>query len=185
MHKFLLLSVLALLLSSCGLVSAPPPTCDISTASPLTIYKRASAAADVFGTLAPGETFQATAKTADGFYGFDPGVAQAGNSGLFRLRWVLKTNDLNTSAGCASLRTVVAPITGICYAMFMGATPIYSSPDTASVRVITLQLNDYAMAIAHNPGWYTLDLNVGSPTITRIGYLEESKLGGLNGPCEF
>jgi hypothetical protein len=150
----------------------------------VTAYQRASAAAEEFGTLSPGETLAPTARTADGFYGFDPGVAQAGNVGLFRLRWVLKTVDVSLSPGCASLPVVVAPIASICYAMMMQDTPIYTTPDNTSAPVTIMHLDDYAMVTAHDPGWYTLDLNVASPSMDAPGYLEESQLGGFNGPCD-
>jgi hypothetical protein len=203
MRKMLVVSVLAALLASCmptpTPTPAPPPTaapptatptaavsasCDISATGPVTIYTRASAAADQFGTLGSGETVQATARTADGFYGFDPGVAQAGNVGPFRLRWALKTHDLTLGADCSGLPVVVAPIAGICYAMMMQDTPIYTSADTTSAVLTTMHLNDYAMVTAHDPGWYTLDLNVASPGMDSLGYMEDGMLGGFNGPCD-
>lgn len=193
MRRLLFFAILGALLASCTPVTpAPTPTatpapsgsCDLTTANPVTVYQRASAAADDFGTLTPADTVNPSAKTADGFYGFDPGVAQAGNVGLFRLRWVLKTVDISLSSGCAGIPTVVAPIAGICYAMMMGDTPIYSSPDNTSALVTTLHLNDYAMVTAHNSGWYTLDLNVASPSTDSLGYLDEGQLGGINGSCE-
>jgi hypothetical protein len=185
MRQLLLFAAVSVLVAACLPTSTPAPTgsCDISTANPVSVYSRPSAAADQFGTLAPGETMHATSRTADGFYGFDPGVAQAGNIGIFRLRWVLRTNDVSTSAGCAGIPTVVGPITGICYAMFAVDTPLYSSPTSSSAQVATFHSGDYAMLTAHNPGWYTLDLNVGSPSLNHIGYLQESALGGFNGPC--
>ncbi len=187
MRKLFLLVALSILLIGCLPTPTPTPapsgSCDISVANPAPIYKRPSAAADEFSTLSPGETVQATAKTADGFYGFDPGVAQAGNVGIFRLRWVLRTHDMSTSAGCAGIPTVVGPITGICYAMIDHDTPIYSSAATSSALVTTLHSGDYAMIAAQAPGWFTLDLNVGSPSMNNLGYLQESDLGGFNGPC--
>ena len=193
MYRFLLLTMHASLLASCmptatvtpSQTPSPSGPCDLSFVNPVAIYNRASAAADVFGTVGPGETFQPSAKTADGFYGFEPGDAQAGNVGLFRLRWVLKTIDVTTSTGCTNLPTVVAPIAGICYAMMIEDTPIFSSPDTTSALVTTMHMNDYAMITAHNPGWFTLDLNVASTSLDSLGYSEESKLGGFNGPCSF
>lgn len=186
MSKFLLLITLFTVLVACT-PTTPTATasCTISATNAVTIYQRASAAANQFSTLSSGETVEASAKTADGFYGFEPGIAQAGNVGLFRLRWVLKTNDVTTSSGCASIPTVVAPIAGICYDMMMEDTPIYSSPNTTSTLVTTMHAKDYAMVIAHNPGWYTLDLNVASPSKNSLGYVEETKLGGFNGPCSF
>jgi hypothetical protein len=142
-----------------------------------------SAAADVFGTLAS-ETVTATAKTADGFYGFDPGVAQAGNSGLYRLRWVLKTHDVTTTPGCASIPTVVGPIAGLCYAMLMTDTPVYSSADTTSSILVTLHIGDFVMVTAHDTGWFTTDLNVGTAGMDSIGHIEEGIIGGLKGACD-
>jgi len=183
MQRFLIFAILATLVVSCGQPPTQTVSCDLTAINPATIYQRPSAASDVFDTLGSGSTIQPTAKTADGFYGFNPGIAQAGNVGLFRLRWVLKTIDVTASSGCASLPIVVAPIAGICYDMMMGDTPIYSNPDTTSALVTTMHLNDYAMIIAHNSGWFILDLNVASPSIDKLGYLEENKLGGYNGPC--
>lgn len=183
MHRFLLLTVLGFLVVSCRPTATPAVSCDLTPTHSVTLYQRPSAASDVFGTFGPGGAIHPTAKTADGFYGFDPGIAQAGNVGLFRLRWVLKTIDITATTGCASLPAVVAPIAGICYDMMMGDTPIYSSPDTTSTPVTTMHLNDYAMVIAHITGWYILDLNVASPSMDNLGYIEETKLGGFNGPC--
>jgi len=195
MRKLLCIPMLAALFTSCMPTPTAPPltvtptaaasaSCDISATAPVTVYRLPSAAADEFGTLGPGETVQATARTADGFYGFDPGVAQAGNVGLFRLRWALKTHDLTLGPGCSGLPTVVAPIAGICYGMMVQDTPVYSSPDTTSALVTTLHLDDYAMVTTHDPGWYTLDLNVASPSTDSLGYMEEGLLGGFHGPCE-
>lgn len=196
MRKLVVFAAIALLLSACLPTSTPtplPPTptptpagpCTITTVNnPATIYQRASAAADQFGTLAVGQSETATNKTADGFYGFDPGVAQAGNFGLFHQRWVLKTIDVTTTAGCAAIPVVVAPIAGICYAMFDHDTTLYSSANTSSSHVATYHLGDYAMITAHTTGWFTLDLNVGSQPMNSLGYLQESDLGGFNGPCD-
>lgn len=185
MKKLVPLIVFALLLASCiPTPTALPPAgdCLVSAVNGAPVYMRASAAADVFGYLG-GETVQATVRTADGFYGFDPGVAQAGNVGLFRMRWVLKTHDVTLSEGCASLPVVTPPIAGICYAMIMTDVPIYSAPDAASSVLLTMHSGDYAMLTASAPGWYTLDLNVGTPALDSLGYLQEGDLGGLNGPC--
>lgn len=181
MRKLISLLVLALLLTSCVPHPTPTPTCDITATAHVTVYMRASVASDEFGIL--GETVQATVRTADGFYGFDPGVAQGGNIGLFRMRWVLKTHDLTTSAGCANLPVVIPPIAGICYAMIMSDVPVYSSPDTTSSVLLTMHSGDYAMMAGGDSGWYTLDLNVGTPAIDNLGYIEDGNLGGFNGPC--
>jgi hypothetical protein len=198
-----LLAPISLLLVSCLLAPALTPTpagalpptqtpaasgagsCTITVANnPATVYNRPSASADQFGMLQVGETAEPTAKTADSFYGFEPGVAQAGNIGIFRLRWILKTHDVSTTGGCASIPTVVGPISGICYAMIGSDSSIYTSASASSAQIATYHSGDYAMITAHAAGWFTLDLNVGSPSMDDIGYLKESDLGGLNGPCD-
>ncbi|NTW37923.1 MAG: hypothetical protein HGB17_17840, partial [Syntrophobacteraceae bacterium] len=175
MRKLISLFVLALLLTSCAPTPAPTGTCEITPTTSVIAYTRASAASDEFGILS--ETVQATVRTADGFFGFDPGVAQAGNVGLFRMRWVLKTSNLTTSAGCADLPVVVPPIAGICYAMIMSDVPVYSSPDATSSVLLTMHSGDYAMMAGGDSGWYTLDLNVGTPAIDNLGYIEDGNLG--------
>jgi len=159
-------------------------TCNLTAVEALPVYNRASVAGGLFGTLEAGASVEATVRTADGFYGFDPGVAQAGNAGLFRLRWVLKTTGLTTTTGCAALPVVTPPISGVCYAMIMGDVPVRSGPDVAADTIITMRLGDYAMVTAVNAGWYALDLNVGTAGIDSLGYLQEADLGGLNGPCD-
>lgn len=54
-------------------------------------------------------------KTADGWWGFEPGVAQAASSGLFRLRWVLEgTSGLTFGGDCEGVPVVPGPEAGVC-----------------------------------------------------------------------
>jgi hypothetical protein len=68
----------------------------------ITAYRLPDDSSDVFGTISAGETHDALARTADGWVGFDPGVAQAANVGLARHRWIL----LNASITPACLTTI-------------------------------------------------------------------------------
>jgi hypothetical protein len=147
------------------------------------IFFRASASSGRFGRLRATESVEATVQTADGFYGFEPGVAQADNIGLFRMRWVLKTHDLTTSSGCAELPVVTAPISGICYAMITVETPIHSRAATSSSVLVTLQPDDYVMVRSRARSWYLVDLNVGTAGTDVQGFLAADQLGGLSGPC--
>ena len=191
MRKFIVLIILGMLLTACIPQTVPPapltPTpsgpCEISTTSSVIAYMLPSAGSEEFGAIGPGETYTATAKTADGFYGFEPGVMQGGNTGIYRLRWVLKTHDLTTTPGCASIPTVAGPIDGLCYAMFMGDTPVYTSADTGSAVVTTLTVEDFVMVTGHPSGWFSVDLNVGSESMDNIGFIEEGVIGGLKGAC--
>jgi hypothetical protein len=51
-------------------------------------YRLPDFASDVFGVVSSGDSYEALAWTADGWVGFDPGVAQAGNIRLAHHRWV-------------------------------------------------------------------------------------------------
>jgi hypothetical protein len=90
----------------------PTADCIITTSADTLVYVQPNFTT-VFGTLPAKSSVKATAKTIDGWYGFDPGVAQAGNQGLDRLRWVPAGNpagnSMTTSAGCQSLTTVSYP----------------------------------------------------------------------------
>jgi hypothetical protein len=78
MYRFPLLTMLAILLASCmptatvtpSQTPSPSGPCDLSFVNPVDIYNRASAAADVFGTVGPGETFQPSAKNRGWFLWF-------------------------------------------------------------------------------------------------------------------
>ena len=52
-----------------------------------TAYRESSTTTEVFGTSTAGDELMATVITIDGWVGFDPGVAQAGNIGRARHRW--------------------------------------------------------------------------------------------------
>jgi len=76
-------------------ITIPPLTnsgtgsCWVTNQDSLTAYRESSATAEVFGTAEAGMSAMALARTKDGWLGFDPGVAQAGNQGRARLRWYL------------------------------------------------------------------------------------------------
>ena len=157
--------------------------CKLFAEEDSTIYQRPSAAADVFGTLAAGESVQPAVKTSDGFYGFDPGVAQAGNVGIFRNRWILKTYRVSTEGDCANLPVVVGPIANLCYVMIMVDAPVYTSPDSSSSEITTLIPGDYAMATGSSADWVKVDLNVSSRNIAAIAWVKIENIG-YNGNCE-
>jgi len=89
---YLILAAITISLAAAGCTSGP---CEITANEPLTIYRLPDAASDVFSTLPAGETREVLAYTANGFVGFDPGFAQAGNIGLYHHRWVLLNASLS------------------------------------------------------------------------------------------
>ncbi len=68
-----------------------------------TIYYQPDTTSDVFATISDGVTAQAVARTGppDRWIGFDPGVAQADNIGMDRLRWVLPEPEMIVLGGPA------------------------------------------------------------------------------------
>ncbi len=162
----------------------PSGPCTIVAAGEVPAYFRPSVASGVFGTMQAGESYPVEAKTADGWYGFEPGVAQAANTGLFRLRWVQEgTSGLTVEGDCSGVPVVVGPEAGVCYLMPMASTPVYESPDAASAILATLELNDYAAVVARSPGWAQVDLSQGNTGQDVVGWVEESAFN-FNGPCE-
>ena len=179
MKRIFLILAFVLFLTACK----PKTPCKLTAIDAVDAYTRPSAAADVFGTLSAGESVNPAVKTADGFYGFDPGVAQAGNVGVFRNRWVLKTYQVTLSGNCAGVPIVVGPITNLCYAMSMGDTLVYTSNDTTSPEITTLHSGDYSHVLEKDSGWVKVDLNVGSPSLDQVGWVQEGDIG-YNGGCE-
>jgi hypothetical protein len=84
-NLFLMILCLSIITILTGCYGGP---CNFSGTEPLTVYRLPDLSSDVFGTLSGGETHEILAYTADGWIGFDPGFAQAGNIGLAHHRWV-------------------------------------------------------------------------------------------------
>lgn len=89
----LALLLLGVLLAGC----TPTGPCEFTANTPLTAYRLPVSTSMVFGTVSSGDTYEVLARTADGWLGFDPGIAQAGNMGLARPRWVRLNASLSPS----------------------------------------------------------------------------------------
>jgi len=93
--------VSALLIVGVFLAACTPPAssepCMFAANEDLTVYRLPDVSSGVFGTMSSGDTYEALAQTADGWVGFDPGVAQAGNVGLARHRWILLNATVSPS----------------------------------------------------------------------------------------
>jgi hypothetical protein len=157
--------------------------CALVVSKEITAYTRPSWQATVFGQLPAGERAPVSAATADGWLGFDPGVAQAANVGPFRLRWVPKSDALKLEGACGNLPVIEGPPAGVCFQMFMEDAPIYAEPSASSAVVATARAEDYAQVIGASDKWLHLDLSVGSMKRNAKGWIERSK-ANFNGPCE-
>ena len=81
----LLLAVLIVSLIAAGCTPSGP--CEFTQHMAMQVYRLPDASSEFQGTMV-GETHTVLAWTADGWLGFDPGIAQAGNIGLAHHRWV-------------------------------------------------------------------------------------------------
>lgn len=98
-YHFLLAAALltmTMLLTACA-PSPPSEPCTFTLNDSATAYRLPDKTSDVFGVASSGETFAALARTADGWLGFDPGIAQAGNIGLAHHRWIQLNATLSPS----------------------------------------------------------------------------------------
>jgi len=86
-------------------VSAAPPAgqgCEIAPADSngATAYTQADLNSPVFGTIAVGQYVEVLGRTLNGWYGFDPGISQGGNTGAARLRWLPLNTRLIYRGNC-------------------------------------------------------------------------------------
>jgi hypothetical protein len=158
--------------------------CTLVADGDITIFDRPSLLAQVFSTMGAGFSIEVGAQSADGWLGFDPGVAQAANMGSFRLRWVDPHSAIHLEGTCQDLPLVWAPPPGVCFIMPMEETTVYSSPDSSSTPLATLAPGYFAAVLGHTGGdWSQVDLSPGNTGLTGTGWIDVSSLN-YNGPCD-
>lgn len=158
--------------------------CEISVPAGVNIYTRPSTEADLFYTTGEAEQMPpALARTADGWIGFDPGVAQAANVGPFRLRW-LEESQTKLDGDCRTLPVIVGPPPGVCFNMIVVPTDVHSSPEQTTTVLITLNPGDYAELLGTTPdqSWARISLLRGNPSQDLLGWVDIASLN-VNGPC--
>ena len=158
--------------------------CTATAVAEAAVYSRPDMAASLFGTLSAGESVFPAVQSTEGWLGFDPGVAQAGNVGVFRNRWVYPDENLSVSGDCAGLPVAPVISSTACYTMAMFDTPVFSAPDASSNLVLTLSVEGFAAVAARNAaGWVQIDLNDSSQPLAADGWIEPSAIN-FNGPCD-
>jgi hypothetical protein len=159
--------------------------CTPTATSAFDVYTRPSLTADVFGTIGPGfPPISIGGRTADGWLGFDPGVAQAANIGVFRLRWIPPGAPMTLAGDCASVPVEPwVPAPGVCYQMSMGPLEVHAAADSASAVVHTLMVEEFvAVQGQTGTGWLFVDGDDGNvPGVA--GWIPELEMN-VNGPCE-
>ena len=86
-YKNILILVLITLTVGIAAAGCVPSPCEFTEHMAMQVYRLPDASSEFLGTMV-GETHTVLAWTANGWIGFDPGIAQAGNIGLAHHRWV-------------------------------------------------------------------------------------------------
>jgi hypothetical protein len=160
-------------------------TCTLLTTEATVLYDRPSAEAQVFSEVDADFTAVVIGRTADGWVGFDPGVAQAANVGVFRMRWV-HFDEVTLNGDCVSVpQAGWVPEPDLCYTMPMNNVTVYSGANTSSSTLATLDVEDFAAVIGYTSnGWAQVDLAPGNTGLTGLGWMQQDDLNLNGGTCD-
>ena len=134
-------------------------------------YMRPDTLSILFSHLSPGDSVEVCALSDRGWLGFQPGVAQAANTGSFRLRWIPPSAEMEILGDPEELPVVWTPKTGTAYAMVNWATPVYQEPDTLSAVLDTLRAEDAAAIESRRDDWLLVDPSRGPSGHGRSGWV--------------
>lgn len=152
---------LILLLLGSGTTPLEGSECTLVCLDSTDVFTRPDSSARLMGKLAPRTRVMISGKTGDGWLGFDPGVAQAGNTGSFRLRWISTAARYVLDGELAEVPLVWGPVPGITYAMTGFSLPLYSQPDSSSQVVDSIPPFSAGEIVARTAEWYLVDLSQG------------------------
>lgn len=158
-----------------------PGTCTMTTTGSVTLYERPSTEAQIFSEVGAGETAIVIGRTADGWVGFDPGVAQAANIGVFRMRWAF-FDDVSLTGNCVGVPELTwVPAPDLCYWQPMASANVYTTTNTSSTILATLEPEQYASVSGFTTdGWAQVDLGAGNTGFTGTGWVQPADIN-LNG----
>lgn len=146
-------------------------------------YTRPDSASTLFAQLFPGDTLTVSAVSSSGWLGFDPGVAQAGNVGIFRFRWVPPDGGFELLGDTVAMSPSWTPRAGIPYAMALEDLPVLSEPDSLSAVTDTLPAGSAAAIIQSADDWYRLDLQQGPLDRCAVGWVREEGVSVSEDPA--
>ena len=157
--------------------------CVLIPISDLVTYYRPDLESEPFDTMPSGMPVYVFAESGAGWIGFDPGIPQAANVGPFRLRWVQETGDFSLQGACDELPVIETPPVGVCFTMAMTEFPVFEAPSAESKVMTIVESEDYIGMISQpSPGWYQVDLSIGSVGLEGTGWVQAEWIN-LNGPC--
>ncbi len=158
--------------------------CMAASAGGIDLYTRPSLQADIFSTIMLTPAVELTSRSADGWLGFEPGVAQAANMGVFRLRWIAPGAAITLTGNCAAVPVAAwVPSPGVCYEMVMEAVQVHVSADANSAATGTLNPGDFAAVVGKSAsGWLSVSGDqANAPGVN--GFIPESETN-FNGACD-
>jgi len=138
------------------------------------VFSRPDSAAPLMIRLGPRNKVIISGKTVDGWLGFDPGVAQAANTGSFRLRWIPGDGKFVIDGELSDVPLVWGPPPGITFAMIYEVSTLYSEPDSLSAIVDTMPPLSAAGILSRTDEWYLLDLAIGPLGQDIEGWIESA-----------
>lgn len=121
----------------------------------LTVYSRPDSLSTIFSVINPTDTLFLEVKTIDNWFGFNPGVAQAANTGSFRYRWI-KTEELisiNPILPC-----IWGPQGNVLYAMTQDSTAVYPIANSSTNPIILIPPNSAAAITDSTELWFKVNL---------------------------
>jgi hypothetical protein len=160
-------------------------TCTLTTTGSVTLYDRPSTEAQIFSEVGAGTSAVVIGRTADGWVGFDPGVAQAANIGVFRMRWAF-FDDVSLTGNCVDVPELTwVPAPDLCYLQPMASANVYTTTNTSSTILATLELEQYASISGFTTdGWAQVDLGAGNTGLSGIGWVQPSDINLNGGTCD-
>lgn len=166
-----------------GQGAGPAESCLLVAEGEVIVYNRPDPSAAIFGVVQAGFRARVEGRTPDGWWGFEPGVAQAANVGVFRLRWVEGSRAVRVEGWCGEVPGVAGPPAAVCFTMPMDEVQVHAEPDLSSEVVATLLHGDYAAVSGMSDDWAEVDLSLGSRGMDITGWVPASTLN-MNGPCD-
>lgn len=155
--------------------------CRLVTTVDSVVYERPRVQSGLFATLSADTSVVINAQTATGWYGFEPGMAQAANTGVFRYRWIPPDESHQLSESCENLPLVVAVQATQCYTMPQMAVVVYADADMTAETVTTLAAGTSFAAVTERVGeWAKVDLMDSSRFLNQVGWISADTLN-LNG----
>ena len=134
----------------------------------LDTFTRPDRDSDVWSELPAGESVNLEVRTASGWLGFDPGVAQAANTCSFRYRWLPPGT---VAVSTEELPVVWAPTLYVSYAMTQVETPVYAHQDTTETPLAMIPPNSAVAIVGITVTWFRVDMSDSPENVDLQGWI--------------